>query len=46
MLIIGDNLEMQQQLIELSGDHIVKKQLVVVNSEDELRYYVRTGDVP
>uniref|UniRef100_A0A5S6PHW2 Apple domain-containing protein n=1 Tax=Brugia malayi TaxID=6279 RepID=A0A5S6PHW2_BRUMA len=38
--------EMQQQLIELSGDHIVKKQLVVVNSEDELRYYVRTGDVP
>ncbi|CAG9540000.1 unnamed protein product, partial [Cercopithifilaria johnstoni] len=38
--------EMQQQLIELGGDHVVKKQLVVVNSEDELRYYVRTGDVP
>uniref|UniRef100_A0A915PTS6 ZP domain-containing protein n=1 Tax=Setaria digitata TaxID=48799 RepID=A0A915PTS6_9BILA len=38
--------ETQQQLIELGGDHVVKKQLVVVNSEDELRYYVRTGDVP
>ncbi|VDK85214.1 unnamed protein product [Litomosoides sigmodontis] len=38
--------ETQQQLTELGGDHIVKKQLVVVNSEDELRYYVRTGDVP
>uniref|UniRef100_A0A8R1TTC1 ZP domain-containing protein n=1 Tax=Onchocerca volvulus TaxID=6282 RepID=A0A8R1TTC1_ONCVO len=38
--------EMQQQLIELGGDHVVKKQLVVVNSEDELRYYVRTGDLP
>ncbi|MCP9265487.1 hypothetical protein DINM_020802 [Dirofilaria immitis] len=38
--------EIQQQLIRLGGDHIVKKQLVVVNSEDELRYYVRTGDVP
>ncbi|VDM07490.1 unnamed protein product [Wuchereria bancrofti] len=38
--------EIQQQLIELGGDHIVKKQLVVVNSEDELRYYVQTGDIP
>ncbi|VDN19098.1 unnamed protein product [Gongylonema pulchrum] len=38
--------EMQQQLIELGGDHVVKKQLVVVNSDDELRYYVRTGDIP
>uniref|UniRef100_A0A0N5A937 ZP domain-containing protein n=1 Tax=Syphacia muris TaxID=451379 RepID=A0A0N5A937_9BILA len=38
--------ETQQQLITLGGDHIVKKRLVVVNSEDQLRYYVRTGDVP
>ncbi|VDM50861.1 unnamed protein product [Toxocara canis] len=40
------NAETQQQLIALGGDHIVKKRLVVVNSEDQLRYYVRTGDVP
>lgn len=45
-MIIDNNLETQQQLIELGGDHVVKKQLVVVNSEDELRYYLRTGDVP
>ncbi|VDM96197.1 unnamed protein product [Thelazia callipaeda] len=38
--------ETQQQLIALGGDHVVKKQLVVVNSEEELRYYVRTGDIP
>lgn len=30
----------------LSGDHLVKKKLVVVNNEDELAYYVRTGAVP
>ncbi|VDK17572.1 unnamed protein product [Anisakis simplex] len=40
------NGELQQQLIALGGDHIVKKRLVVVNSEDQLRYYVRTGDIP
>lgn len=38
--------ETQQQLIQLGGDHIVKKRLVVVNSEDDLRYYIRTGEVP
>ncbi len=37
---------LQQQLFSLGGDHIVKKRLVVVNSEEQLQYYVRTGNVP
>ncbi|KAK6750007.1 hypothetical protein RB195_002168 [Necator americanus] len=36
----------ESQLLALGGDHTVKRRLVVVNSEDQLRYYVRTGDVP
>ncbi|WKY04799.1 hypothetical protein Q1695_005648 [Nippostrongylus brasiliensis] len=40
----GNNVE--QQLRALAGDHTVKRRLVVVNSEDQLRYYVRTGDIP
>ncbi|VDM56969.1 unnamed protein product, partial [Angiostrongylus costaricensis] len=36
----------EQQLLALGGDHTVKRRLVVVNSEDQLRYYVRTGDIP
>ncbi|CAJ0600857.1 unnamed protein product [Cylicocyclus nassatus] len=35
----------ESQLMALGGDHTVKRRLVVVNSEDQLRYYVRTGDV-
>uniref|UniRef100_A0AC34RIG4 ZP domain-containing protein n=1 Tax=Panagrolaimus sp. JU765 TaxID=591449 RepID=A0AC34RIG4_9BILA len=37
---------LSSQLLMLSGDHLVKKKLVVVNNEDELAYYVRTGAVP
>ncbi|CAJ0584340.1 unnamed protein product, partial [Mesorhabditis spiculigera] len=36
----------EQQLLALAGDHVVKRRLVVVNSEDQLRYYVRTGQMP
>ncbi|PAV81451.1 hypothetical protein WR25_22273 [Diploscapter pachys] len=36
----------EQQLLALGGEHFVKRRLVVVNSEDQLRYYVRTGDLP
>ncbi|CAJ0928735.1 unnamed protein product, partial [Mesorhabditis belari] len=36
----------EQQLLALAGDHVVKRRLVVVNSEDQLRYYVRTGEMP
>ncbi|CAB3409139.1 unnamed protein product [Caenorhabditis bovis] len=36
----------EQQRIALGGDHVVRRRLVVVNSEDQLRYYVRTGDIP
>lgn len=37
---------LQQHLARLGGDHIVKKRLIVVNSENELQYYVRTGNIP
>ena len=33
----------EQQLMALGGDHVVKRRLVVVNSEDQLRYYMNTG---
>ena len=39
-------LALQQQLIYLGGDTIVRRRLIVVNSEDELRYYVKTGEIP
>ena len=39
-------LALSQQLMTLSGDHKVSKRLVVLNSDDELQYYVRTGAVP
>lgn len=39
-------LALSQQLLTLSGDHKVSKRLVVLNSDDELQYYVRTGAVP
>ncbi|ETN75861.1 hypothetical protein NECAME_03634, partial [Necator americanus] len=39
-------ISVESQLLALGGDHTVKRRLVVVNSEDQLRYYVRTGDVP
>uniref|UniRef100_A0A1I7WLX8 ZP domain-containing protein n=1 Tax=Heterorhabditis bacteriophora TaxID=37862 RepID=A0A1I7WLX8_HETBA len=39
-------LSIEQQLLALAGDYTVKRRLVVVNSEDQLRYYVRTGDIP
>ncbi|VDL73577.1 unnamed protein product [Nippostrongylus brasiliensis] len=42
----GNNVLVEQQLRALAGDHTVKRRLVVVNSEDQLRYYVRTGDIP
>ncbi|CAI5449709.1 unnamed protein product [Caenorhabditis angaria] len=35
----------EQQRISIGGDHVVRRRLVVVNSEDQLRYYVRTGDI-
>ncbi|PIO64346.1 hypothetical protein TELCIR_14030 [Teladorsagia circumcincta] len=35
----------EHQLLALGGEHTVKRRLVVVNSEDQLRYYVRTGDL-
>uniref|UniRef100_A0A914PFI3 ZP domain-containing protein n=1 Tax=Panagrolaimus davidi TaxID=227884 RepID=A0A914PFI3_9BILA len=37
---------LSQQLLTLSGDHKVSKRLVVLNSDEELQYYVRTGAVP
>ncbi|KAI6192867.1 hypothetical protein M3Y99_01913200 [Aphelenchoides fujianensis] len=37
---------LQQQLITIGGDHIVRKRLVVVNTDDELSFYVKTGNVP
>uniref|UniRef100_A0A183CDW0 Apple domain-containing protein n=1 Tax=Globodera pallida TaxID=36090 RepID=A0A183CDW0_GLOPA len=37
---------LQQQLIVLGGDTLIRRRLVVVNSEEELRYYVKTGEVP
>uniref|UniRef100_A0A915E234 ZP domain-containing protein n=1 Tax=Ditylenchus dipsaci TaxID=166011 RepID=A0A915E234_9BILA len=40
------NNSLQHQLITLGGDHIVRKRLIVVNSEEELHYYVKTGEVP
>uniref|UniRef100_A0AC35U7P9 ZP domain-containing protein n=1 Tax=Rhabditophanes sp. KR3021 TaxID=114890 RepID=A0AC35U7P9_9BILA len=40
------NTVLQQQLVAIAGDHVVRKRLVVVNSEEELKYYVKTGDVP
>lgn len=36
----------QQHLASLAGEHIVKKRLIVVNSESDLQYYLRTGSVP
>lgn len=35
----------EQQRIALGGDHVVRRRLIVVNSEDQLRYYVRTGNI-
>lgn len=35
----------EEQRIALGGDHIVQRRLIVVNSEDQLRYYVRTGNI-
>ncbi|KAI1703329.1 PAN domain-containing protein [Ditylenchus destructor] len=40
------NNSLQHQLIALGGDHIVRKRLIVVNTEEELHYYVKTGEVP
>lgn len=40
------NTDLQQNLVTLAGDHVVTKKLVVVNSETELQYYLRTGNVP
>uniref|UniRef100_A0AC34F3W6 Uncharacterized protein n=1 Tax=Panagrolaimus sp. ES5 TaxID=591445 RepID=A0AC34F3W6_9BILA len=37
---------LSQQLLTLSGDHKVSKRLVVLNSDEELQYYIRTGAVP
>uniref|UniRef100_A0A1I7Z6U3 ZP domain-containing protein n=1 Tax=Steinernema glaseri TaxID=37863 RepID=A0A1I7Z6U3_9BILA len=34
---------LQQQLMAIGGDHKVTKRLVVLNSEEDLRYYVQTG---
>ncbi|KAK0410184.1 hypothetical protein QR680_004997 [Steinernema hermaphroditum] len=34
---------LQQQLLAIGGDHKVTKRLVVLNSEEDLRYYVQTG---
>lgn len=36
----------QQSLLGSAGDIVVSKKLVVVNSENELQYYLRTGNVP
>ncbi|CAH60755.1 Protein let-653 [Caenorhabditis elegans] len=35
----------EQQRIALGGDYLVRRRLIVVNSEDQLRYYVRTGNI-
>lgn len=40
------NAVLQQQLVAIGGDHVVRRRLIVVNSEEELKYYVKTGDVP
>jgi len=37
---------LQTQLISIGGDHIVRRRLIVVNTEDELRFYIKTGEVP
>ncbi|KAK0410186.1 hypothetical protein QR680_004997 [Steinernema hermaphroditum] len=37
------NAALQQQLLAIGGDHKVTKRLVVLNSEEDLRYYVQTG---
>jgi hypothetical protein len=39
-------LALQQQLIAIGGDHVVRKRLVVVNTDEELHYYVKTGELP
>ena len=36
----------QAHLDALAGDHVVTKKLIVMNSENELQYYLRTGSVP
>jgi hypothetical protein len=36
----------QQHLDALAGDHVVTKRLIVMNSENELQYYLRTGSIP
>ncbi|GMT25050.1 hypothetical protein PFISCL1PPCAC_16347 [Pristionchus fissidentatus] len=41
-----DAVDTKNQLMALAGDHVVKKRLVVVNSPDELRYFVSTGTLP
>jgi len=40
------NSSLQTQLIGIGGDHIVRRRLIVVNTEDELRFYIKTGEVP
>ncbi|CAD5228181.1 unnamed protein product [Bursaphelenchus xylophilus] len=37
---------LHQQLLAIGGDHIVRKKLIVLNSEEELEYYVKTGELP
>lgn len=36
----------QANLARLAGDHVVKKSFVIVNDENELAYFIRTGKVP
>ncbi|KAI6236389.1 hypothetical protein M3Y95_00152400 [Aphelenchoides besseyi] len=37
---------LQQQLINIGGEHVVRKRLVVVNTDEELHYFVKTGELP
>lgn len=36
----------QQQLLLMGGDTLVQKQLIVVNTDEELKYYSKTGEIP
>ncbi|KAI6214167.1 hypothetical protein M3Y94_00236400 [Aphelenchoides besseyi] len=42
----GSQLTLQQQLINIGGEHVVRKRLVVVNTDEELHYFVKTGELP
>ncbi|KAI6187212.1 hypothetical protein M3Y98_00218100 [Aphelenchoides besseyi] len=42
----GSQLTLQQQLITMGGEHVVSKRLVVVNTDEELHYFVKTGELP